>query len=189
MLRSKRIELVPFESKHFEKFVEFRNSEESRNLLMPGIPYPATVESVIERSKAKKDPKECGEFAIILNDTGEYIGNISYNNVDWKNRNCEIAIIIGEEKHRNKGYGTEALNLLLDFIFNELNLHRIELKVYDFNERAIKCYEKCGFKKEGLLREVTYKHGKYINEYVMAILKSDFIKQNNYYQGNNNNNE
>ncbi|KHO62627.1 GCN5 family acetyltransferase [Thermoanaerobacter sp. YS13] len=189
MLKSNRIELVPFESKYFEKFVEFRNSDDSRNLTMPGIPYPVTVETVAERWKTKKDPKENGEFAIILRSTGEYIGNVSYNNVDWKNRNCEIAIMIGEEKHRNKGYGTEALNLLLDFIFNELNLHRVELRVYDFNERAIKSYEKCGFKKEGLLREVVYKHGKYINEYVMGILKEEFINRNNYYQGNNNNNK
>nr|WP_231969160.1 GNAT family protein [Thermoanaerobacterium sp. RBIITD] len=68
-------------------------------------------------------------------------------NIAWKNRNCEIEIMIDEEKYRNNGYGTEALQLLINFIFNELNLHRIELRDYDFKERVIRCYKKCGFKK------------------------------------------
>jgi len=186
MLKSKNIELVPFEPKYIKKFVEFRNSEDSRNFLMPGIPYPVTEGSVSEWLSKKANHHESGEFAIIYNETKEYIGNISYGNVDWKNRHCEIAIMIGEEKYRNRGLGTEALVTLLDFIFNELNLHRVELKVYDFNERAIKCYEKCGFKKEGLLREVVYKHGRYINEWIMGIIKSEFLEHN--FQGNNRNN-
>ncbi|WHE08261.1 GNAT family protein [Thermoanaerobacterium thermosaccharolyticum] len=183
MLKSKNIELVPFETRYIEKFVEFRNSEDSRNFTMPGIPYPVTEDSVSEWLSKKANPSESGEFAIIYNETNEYIGNVSYNNVDWKNRHCEIAIMIGEEKYRNRGLGTEALVTLLDFIFNELNLYRVELKVYDFNERAIRCYEKCGFKKEGLLREVVYKHGRYINEWVMSIVKDEFSRHN--YQGNN----
>ncbi|MEG6567857.1 GNAT family protein [Thermoanaerobacterium saccharolyticum] len=183
MLKSKNIELVPFESKYIKKFVEFRNSEDSRNFLMTGIPYPVTENSVLEWLSKRANPNESGEFAIIYNETKEYIGNISYGNVDWKNRHCEIAIVIGEEKYRNRGLGSEAVMTLLDFIFNELNLHRVELKVYDFNERAIRCYEKCGFKKEGLLREVVYKHGRYINEWLMSIVKDEFSSYN--FQGNN----
>ncbi|MFU0783946.1 RimJ/RimL family protein N-acetyltransferase [Thermohydrogenium kirishiense] len=183
MLKSKNIDLVPFESKYIKKFVEFRNSEDSRNFLMPGIPYPVTEGSVSEWLSKRANPSESGEFAIIYNETKEYIGNISYGNVDWKNRHCEIAIMIGEEKYRNRGLGSEAIMTLLDFIFNELNLHRVELKVYDFNERAIRCYEKCGFKKEGLLREAVYKHGKYINECIMSIIKEEFYKHDS--QGNN----
>lgn len=184
MLKSESVELVPFESKHIAKFVKFRNSEESINLMMPGIPYPATIDSVSEWLSKKKNSHESGEFAIIYNKTGEYIGNVSYGSIDWKNRNCEIAIMIGEEKYRNKGIGTKALLLLMDFIFNELNLHRIELKVYDFNKRAIRCYEKCGFKKEGILRDTVYKHGKYINEIIMGILNDEYFN----YQGNNSKN-
>ncbi len=67
-----------------------------------------------------------------------YIGNITYHDVDWKNRNCEIAICIGNEGDRNKGLGTEAVGVLLYFLFNEMNLHRVNLEVYDFNVRAIR---------------------------------------------------
>lgn len=57
-----------------------------------------------------------------------------------------------------------------------MNMHRVYLHVYDFNERAIRCYEKCGFKKEGLIREAVYKHGRYVNEYIMGILEEEFRK-------------
>ncbi len=174
MLKGDRIELVPFTEEYFQKFADLRNSETARDYKIPGIPYPVTVESVRERAQKERDTSKSGEFAILLNDGGEYIGNISYHSVDWKNRNCEIALGIGNEENLNRGLGTEAIGLLLDFLFNEMNLHRVTLDVYDFNERAIRCYEKCGFKKEGFIREAVYKHGRYINLYVMGILREEF---------------
>lgn len=66
-----------------------------------------------------------------------------------KSKNAEAGIAIGEEEYRSKGYGTEAMKLLLEYRFNYLNLHNINLKVLDVNERAIKCYKKCGFKENG----------------------------------------
>ncbi|MDI6600290.1 MAG: GNAT family protein [Thermoanaerobacteraceae bacterium] len=174
MFKGERVELVPFTEEYYEKFVEIRNSEDARDYKIPGVPYPVTVESVRERAQRDKDRKQSGEFAIILNESREYIGNISYHDVDWKNRNCEIGIGIDGEENRNRGLGTEAIRLLLDFLFNEINMHRVYLHVYDFNERAVRCYEKCGFKKEGLIREAVYKHGKYVNEYIMGILEEEF---------------
>ena len=76
----------------------------------------------------------------------------------------------------NKGYGTEAMRTMCRYGFEELNLNRIWLRVYDTNPRARKAYEKAGFVYEGTFRQAEYKHGRYIDVHVMSILKSDWIK-------------
>jgi RimJ/RimL family protein N-acetyltransferase len=72
-----------------------------------------------------------------------------------------------------KGFGTEALKLIVDYGFKVLNPNRIELTVFDFNERSFKCYKKIGFKEEGTLRQKRYKNGRYCDEIVMSILRDD----------------
>ena len=74
----------------------------------------------------------------------------------------------------NRGYGTDAIETILKYAFNKMNLHKIELRVYEFNKRALKCYEKCGFKIEGVMREDLFRDGKYHNTIFMSILRSEF---------------
>ena len=82
--------------------------------------------------------------------------------------------MIGDKRNYDKGYGTEATKLMLNHAFNNLNLNRIYLKVLEDNPRAIKIYDKCGFKKEGVLRSAVYKNGSYKNLIIMSILKEEF---------------
>lgn len=84
--------------------------------------------------------------------------------------------IIGEEHHRHLGYGTEALNLMLEYGFQQLNFHSILLNVLSFNENAIRCYEKLGFQVVGTIKEVVYDHGVYYDRIIMQILESDWRK-------------
>ena len=77
------------------------------------------------------------------------------------------------------GYGTEALKLLLDFAFNFQNMHSVDLKVFSFNERAIKCYEKSGFKRCGTRHDAYFLNGKYHDEITMEILENDYYERNN----------
>ena len=76
-----------------------------------------------------------------------------------------------------KGYGTEATRTILSFAFNELNLHRVELEVYDFNARAIRTYEKAGFRHEGTRRKALFRDGSYHDVHVMGILREEFMNQ------------
>lgn len=87
-----------------------------------------------------------------------------------------VGIMI-EKKEQNKGYGTIAMNALLKFIFLQLNLHKVYLYVFEENKKAIKVYEKCGFKVEGRLIEEVYKDGSFHNYLRMYILKEDFLKK------------
>lgn len=112
-------------------------------------------------------------FAIECTNTSETIGIIGMKNVDFINRNAELYIYIGNKEYWGKGYGSESVCKLVEFYFNELNLHRIYLYVFEYNKRAIATYEKVGFKVEGILRDSLYKNGAFHNKVLMSILKDD----------------
>lgn len=86
-----------------------------------------------------------------------------------------VGLFIGDEENRNNGYGQDTLNLLLDYGFNYLNLKNIMLKVFSFNERAINCYKKVGFKEIGRRRQSYYLKGKFYDDVYMDILREEFI--------------
>lgn len=116
-------------------------------------------------------------FSIVDLENDKLIGNCSIMNISQKDRMGEVGIFIGEENNRSNGYGAEALKLLLDYGFNYLNLNNIMLTVMSFNERAIKCYEKVGFKEFGRRRECYFLNGKYYDRIYMDILASEFKEE------------
>lgn len=102
------------------------------------------------------------------------LGYVGLLNIDYISRKSDFYIQIAK-KNQGKKYGYTAIVLILQHAFYNLNLNRVELVVLEYNERAIRLYEKAGFKKEGLQRQAVYKNGKYENLIFMAILKEDFI--------------
>ena len=113
-------------------------------------------------------------FNIIELDTNKLTGTISLEEFNWINRNAVLGIFIGDTEFRNNGYGAEAINLLLEYGFKYLNLHSILLSLLSINERAHKCYLKCGFKDVGRNREKLFLNGKYYDLLHMDILESEF---------------
>lgn len=114
-------------------------------------------------------------FIIAHKDTEDYIGQIDLIKIDWVNRVGTIGIVIGTKENLSKGYGTEAIRLLQEFAFNRLNLHKLDLEVRAYNQRAINCYKKCGFIEEGRIRENFYKDGEYTDTLFMGILKREWM--------------
>ena len=98
-------------------------------------------------------------FGIRLHHTEDLIGLIALDDILWPSRAAWLAIGIGEAAYRGQGYGSEALGLMLRFAFHELNLHRIQLTVFSYNERAIRLYERFGFVREGVMREFLHRDG------------------------------
>ena len=125
----------------------------------------------IENSTKNNDDRN---FDIIDLNTDKLIGSIALMQINWIERNAELGIFIGEENYRGNGYGTEAINLLLEYGFKYLNLHSIKLSLLSINERAHKCYLKCGFKDTGKNREEIFLHGKYYDKLYMDILENEF---------------
>ncbi len=116
------------------------------------------------------------EFAIETLD-GRHIGGGSLREFHQTARKAELALLIGETEFRGKGYGTEAVRLLVQVGFEQFNLNRIWLTVNEQNLAAIRAYEKAGFRKEGLLRAFGFANGAYYNVYLMAILREEYEMQ------------
>jgi RimJ/RimL family protein N-acetyltransferase len=113
-------------------------------------------------------------FVIAEKYSNAYLGQVDLHHMDYKNRCASLGIVIGRKERLNQGYGKEAVKLLTWFAFQSLNFNRLELDVYDFNERAYRCYLRCGFKEEGRLRQKVYRDGKFRDVIQMAILKEEY---------------
>ena len=106
--------------------------------------------------------------------TGRLIGTCAFSQLDGDNGSALFHITIGEKDTWGQGYGTEATRLMLDHAFGSLGLHRIALFVFEFNERAIRAYQRCGFVLEGRSRESIWRDGRWWDELAMSVLESDW---------------
>jgi RimJ/RimL family protein N-acetyltransferase len=106
--------------------------------------------------------------------TNEVIGNVGFPKLDYINRIAEIGLFIGDKNYWGNGYGRQALELLLDFGFNLLNMNNIYLRVYSFNTPALNCYKKIGFKEAGKLRGAKIIVGVKYDEIYMDMLAEEF---------------
>jgi len=165
--------LSPVSVEDAEKYTEWLNDMEVLvNLTM--ISQVVTLEGEREYLNGiAKDTHNC-TFGIIDLKTDKLIGNCGLHNINKVNSHAMFGIFIGDKAFWNKGYGYEATRLILDFGFNILNLNNIFLGVYEFNKRAIKCYEKCGFKKIGNHRQCKIISGKKYDVVLMDMLAEEF---------------
>ena len=106
--------------------------------------------------------------------TGRLIGTCAFSQLDGENGSALYHITIGEKDARGRGYGSEATRLMVDHAFGGLGLHRIALFVFEFNDRAIRAYRRCGFMIEGRSRESIWRDGRWWDELAMSILESDW---------------
>ena len=113
-------------------------------------------------------------FSICLADNDVHIGNCGLYDISLPDRHATIGILIGERTQHNKGYGGEALRLVIDYAFNCLNLERLTLTMLDTNEPAKVCYRRLGFVDEGRMRANRFRDGQWVDELVMGLLKSEW---------------
>lgn len=169
------VRLRAYRKEDIKDALEYVNDPEVKRNMMPGIPFLYTLEDEEKWYQSNTALKDTYNFAIETLTDKKYIGGCGVNEVDWKNSKVVVGIFIGDKEYWNKGYGTDAMKVLINFIFQQMNINKIKLVVYSFNERAIKCYEKCGFQKEGIHRQEAYKDGKYHDEIVMGLLKEEWM--------------
>jgi RimJ/RimL family protein N-acetyltransferase len=171
MLKGKDIILAPLKREYIDKFLDWLNDPEITKYLTQYRPLTREMEE--DWFNSLKERENDIIFAILINQN-QLIGNCSIMNIIWKERVGTCGIFIGDKQEQGKGYGTEALKLLLDYGFNTLNLNRIDLKVNDFNLRAIECYRNLGFIEEGRMREATFVNGKYHDQIIMSMLRREW---------------
>lgn len=170
-LIGKKIYLSPIDKEDYVKYAEWVNDMD----VAIGMTFASMlIDEESEKNALERLSKVQFNFAIILKETNEVIGNVGFPSLDYINRIGEVGIFIGDKDNWGNGYGKEALSLLLDFGFNLLNLNNIFLKVYSFNKQAIKCYSKIGFKEAGRLREAKIIGCNKYDEVYMDILANEF---------------
>ena len=156
-----------------------RNSEYFRLLNSSGQPMQSS------KAALKWMEKEAGElspagyyFSIRTLADDKLIGELGLDVVAWPGREAFVGLGIGEIEYWGKGYGTDVMDVLLRFAFTEINLRRVTLSVFEYNPRAIRSYEKAGFRHEGRTRKVLNKEGKRWDVLYMGILREEWLELN-----------
>lgn len=174
MLRGERVFLRAAERSDIPLFVSWLNDAETASFLTARAPMSiAMEEGWFERMLAAQG-KEGFLFVMCLIDSGKPIGTIGLFDIDHVNGSAGMGIAIGEKQLWGQGLGGDALNALVDLGFGELRLERIWLEVYDFNARARRSYEKCGFTFEGTERHAIFRRGRHGDVHVMSILRDEW---------------
>jgi RimJ/RimL family protein N-acetyltransferase len=165
------VALGPLRREHLRLYLRWINDFGTTRTL--GVPSgPMTMEQETAwYEKAALDP---WSFTIYERATGRPIGNCGLHGVDWPNRTTVVGIMIGEVEARGRGYGTEAMRLLLDYAFTVLGLHSVMLNVFEYNLAGRRSYEKAGFREIGRRRESRWFNGRFWDEIHMDVLASEF---------------
>ncbi|WP_155593911.1 GNAT family N-acetyltransferase [Lysinibacillus cavernae] len=153
----------------------FQNEE---IMYMTGTRNVLTKEQIKEAIKRFSEDSSRYDFAICLTDNDQVIGDLAIMEVDVDNRKAMFRIALHSIVECGRGYGSEAVQLAQKFTFEELNLNRLELQVYSHNSRAIKSYEKVGFKKEGVLRQALFMNNTFSDEIIMSMLCEEYMNKN-----------
>ncbi len=137
-------------------------------------PLPLSKEEVDKIFSDYENSEKSKVFAVRTDSS--IIGVAGFDDIIKENQVATLFIGLGNESERNKGYGSEAMKLLLEYGFENFNFHRIQLNVLEFNVGAIALYEKFGFKKEGIFREFVLRDGKRYNLLLYGLLENEWKK-------------
>lgn len=164
-LIGKKCFLSPMEMNDAEKYAGWLNDQEVVHYLRASTAVISVEAEKVFLSSLSKEHN----YGIIDLKSGQLIGSTGLVNIDHINQTAEIGIFIGNKDYWGKGYGSEALSLLITYAYQTLNLHNIMLRVYSYNERAIKCYEKIG-----IIRSAVNKNRQKYDILLMDMLPDDF---------------
>lgn len=178
MIYGERVRLRAIEREDVPRFLRWFNDPEVRQYLTMYRPLSRAEEERWVESLASRREDIVLAIEVRAGDQWVHIGNVGLHRIDWKNRTATLGIVIGEREFWGKGYGTEAVRTMLRYAFGELGLNRVELETYSFNPRAIRCYEKAGFRREGIRRQALYRNGKFHDVILMGILRDEFKEMN-----------
>lgn len=148
MWAGKRVRLRPFTRDDLPAMIKWNNDPEVERFV--DCDLPKSLPECAAWFDENVPSRDYRLFAL-EDEEGRLIGDLELDHISWRTGEAELRVRIGEKDYWNKGYGTDAVRVLLDLSFSALGLRRIYLRVYRFNRRAIRCYEKCGLSKQGLL--------------------------------------
>jgi RimJ/RimL family protein N-acetyltransferase len=176
MLRGKNVVLRPVKRSDISYFLKWFNDREVVQYV--GLYLPMTEMSeekfIEELGTTRAGSDVILVIEVVEGDSTKPIGNCGLQGISPKDHNALFGIVIGEKDYWSKGYGTEATRLLIDYGFQQLNLHRISSGALAFNDRSIKLHKKLGFREEGRLRQAMFKNGQYHDHVQFGILREEW---------------
>jgi UDP-4-amino-4,6-dideoxy-N-acetyl-beta-L-altrosamine N-acetyltransferase len=173
MIQGKKCYLTSVASDSNEQLRTWRNNPEIRKYFREHREITQQMQANWYKNRVHNSDNSQYDFEIHDQDTGTHIGHCGLYYIDWIARKAEFSIYIGDMDYRGKGIGSDALKTLIKYGFEELNLNKIWCEVYS-NNKAINIYRKIGFVDEGILRQNAVKNGKYVDSYVLSMLKSEW---------------
>ena len=165
-----RVYLRPVELADAPTLAPWFNDPDVARYLPTYRPLPVHAEEEFLRAAADRDKVL---FGVALREDDRLVG-VTGLEPEFRCRGARFGITLGDKSVWGRGHGTEATALVLRYAFETLNLHRVWLHVYEYNDRARRVYEKLGFVHEGRLRQDTYRDGRYRDTLCMAILRPEW---------------
>jgi [ribosomal protein S5]-alanine N-acetyltransferase len=173
-LVGKKLYLKGIEQKDLEgRYFDWLNNYEITKYLESSF-FPNTKEKMQEYFDGVAKSGNNVLLSIVDLETDKHIGNVRIGPINWVHRTSFLGIMIGERDFWGKGYASEVLQLVLDYVFNRLNLHKISAGANSSNKSSLRIFEKAGFKIEGRRKEELYVDGKYHDGIIMGLTKEDF---------------
>lgn len=175
MLQSENLILRPLKSTDLLLINIWRNDFQLNKLTL-GIRFPKSLEMDEQwLNKALSDISNKNVYlAIDELQTSEFIGIVQLSNIDWISRTADFGVNIGNRTKVGKGYGNECIKLFFKYVFQNLNLRKINLKVVQFNDNAIRLYKNIGFQQEGLLKQEVFYENVYHDVIQMSLFSENF---------------
>jgi len=157
-----------------ERYYSWLNDSEVNRYLETRF-IPRSCENIIDYVKRLDGKDNEPFFAICLKKNDLHIGNIKLGPINWYHRTADVSLFIGEKSLWGQGYAAEAISMITDFAFRELNLNKLKAGSYEANRGSIKAFEKSGYQREGLLRSHVISEGKEMDVVLLGILAKEFI--------------
>lgn len=175
MIYGERVRLRAIEHEDLSRYVEWLNDPDVQRGISAVFPLSMTeeeawFEGLLDRPQAERPLAIDG----LEGDRWRHIGGCGYSDIHPRAHRAELGIMIGDKRRWDQGYGSDAMRVLLRHGFETLNLQRVMLRVFEFNERAIAVYRKLGFVEEGRLRQAHYQEGRYWDTLVMGLLRAEW---------------
>lgn len=175
MIRGEKVGLREVRRSDVENFLKWFNDPEVVQYLGQYLPMTEVSEEKWYEGLADRRETNVNFVITALDGDSEVpIGSIGFSGVNNKDHTATFGIVVGDKNYWNRGYGTEAARLMVDYGFGELNLHRINSTVFEFNERSRRMHLRVGFTEEGRQREMIYRKGRYWDLVILGILREEW---------------
>ena len=181
ILTGKLVRLAAFDPEEMGKaFSAWSRNSEYWRLMDAGVVRRLSARDAVKHFEKELEEPETGIYLFSARRLSDdrLIGEMALEVVNWTGRDAFVGLSIGERENWGRGYGTEMMQLLLQFAFLEVNLRRVTLTVFEYNPRAIRSYEKSGFRHEGRIRQFLNKEGRRWDMLFMGILREEWLSLN-----------